>query len=736
MAPPLPIWSRVGKTAYPTPPLRWLRVYAFDPQASADLETATVNNSLVGLRWETPWERPLTPGPCGEYIEVIDHDPASGLFYEPVDLNHPELLAQDGLPPAEGRPQFHQQMVYAVAMKTIEAFERALGRTIFFAREYVPDGARPHDKRTEVIHRLRIYPHALREDNAYYSPEKAAILFGYFKPKTEATRGDRWVFTCLSQDIIAHETSHAILHGVHRRSIQPSNLDTRAFHEGFADIVALLQHFTMRDVLRQQIAHTRGNIRRGSLLNSLASQYGEAVGRKRGALRRALELVEIEAEVVSAETDADRQRLVRKWWDPESAPDGDAPSQSDQWDALLARLRLSDEVVEPHDRGGYLVAAVFDAFSTIYERRTADLLRIAGSGPARNESDILSPELVERLATEASKAADHILRMCVRALDYVPPIDMTFGEYLRAIITADHDLVPDDPLCYRIAVAQAFRRRGIVPENSLSMAPDSLLWDPPNPDELPPNPDEPATDEKRIAPHDRLFADLLSKIRFALDYQKLAESAEVNFREWNARIVDDNRRAAWDWFSQSSPADDLWEKLIGVEMMAAEDENRHLSGEFPRLPLRSVRWGPEVKKGGSDKEMPVIQLYSIRIARRAGPDGQELSQVVVQIVQSRRAYFKQETQERVDRDGPDETTEDPDFWFRGGATLLIDLRDGRLRYAIGKNIRDDARLDRQRGFERDRRLGFIPMAEREDIYGLPPAEAEKEPFAMVHRGMA
>ena len=30
------------------------------------------------------------------------------------------------------------------------------------------------------MQRLRIYPHALREANAYYSPEKKALLFGYF----------------------------------------------------------------------------------------------------------------------------------------------------------------------------------------------------------------------------------------------------------------------------------------------------------------------------------------------------------------------------------------------------------------------------------------------------------------------------------------------------------------------------------------------------------------------------
>ncbi|RYG65673.1 peptidase S8, partial [bacterium] len=162
---------------------------------------------------------------------MIDHDPASGLFYHPVDLDDPVLLAQNGLPPSEGRPQFHQQMVYAVAMKTVRAFERALGRTIYWTRDWptpppeleaqgLESAAAPPatfddvTKRPwDLVARLRIYPHALRERNAYYSPQKTAILFGYFQP-ADRTLGDRWVFTCLSQDIIAHETTHALLHGV------------------------------------------------------------------------------------------------------------------------------------------------------------------------------------------------------------------------------------------------------------------------------------------------------------------------------------------------------------------------------------------------------------------------------------------------------------------------------------------------------------------------------------------
>jgi len=54
---------------------------------------------------------------------VVDVDPASRRCYPPVDLNHPYILTEDGLAPSAANPQFHQQVVYAVAMRTIARFE-------------------------------------------------------------------------------------------------------------------------------------------------------------------------------------------------------------------------------------------------------------------------------------------------------------------------------------------------------------------------------------------------------------------------------------------------------------------------------------------------------------------------------------------------------------------------------------------------------------------------------------
>src|SRR4029453_9748561 len=160
--------------------------------------------------------------------------------------------------------QFHQQMVYAVAMTTIGHFERALGRVALWSAHRPPGP----DTDAQFVRRLRIYPHALRDRNAYYSPEKKALLFGYFPVgvKDASHTPGTLVFSCLSHDIIAHETTHALLDGVHPRFNEPHNPDVRAFHESFADIVAIFQHFSYPGVLRDQIGRTRGNLAAENLL--------------------------------------------------------------------------------------------------------------------------------------------------------------------------------------------------------------------------------------------------------------------------------------------------------------------------------------------------------------------------------------------------------------------------------------------------------------------------------------
>ena len=684
------------------PSQRKLRVFAFDPQASLSVDTAPINNALVTLPWEQDWEDPIEKGPINEYIEVVDYDPVSGCFYPPVDLEHPQLLAQDGLPPSDGDPQFHQQMVFAVAMKTIRAFERALGRPVFWMQELVPPPAEENNgnrarQRRKYVRRLRIYPHAMRAANAYYSPQKTALLFGYFrgKPSRDGTGGG-WVFTCLSQDIVAHETAHAILHGMWPRSIEAANPDTLAFHEAFADIVALLQHFSEPHIVAHQLSRSGGELRSVGLLTGLAQQFGHATGRD-GPLRYALDMVIEEEKVLAG-------------------------------GGTLAPDRNSG-ITEPHRRGQILVAAVFDTFVSIYDRRTADLFRLAGV--TRGSAGTLPHDLTDRLTGEAVKTADQVLRMCIRGLDYLPPVDVTFGDYLRAIVTADAELVPDDPRHYRTAFAEAFRKRGVSIDTRHFSSPDSLMWEEPEP-----FPSVPAKtrDGKKIAQSaDASFSDVLAKLVLTVTYGPIVppagtsewhqreigkierfpgaeiygetafEQADVqgrNLRDLAMYIVQFNALVMHQWLTEDDANDPNWSALLGIGLG------------------RDYALGSVFRNRG---DRPRVEVQSVRIARRLGPDGQMLQQLIIQATQRRRGFYDPERQKQADAGT---LSDREDFIFRGGATIIVDLNDGRVRRIIRKRINDDKRLARQRGFLLGDPSAFT-FAGRSD-------RAAAEPFAFIH----
>jgi hypothetical protein len=379
---PLPAASAAAtdtRVVVPKPVFRKLRVFGVDPDIAARFETALLNEMTLRIHWED-----LAPGPCGEYISVVDVDEHGQLVHPPVDLDQRDLLALDGLPASDGNPAFRQQMVYAVIMRTIRNFERALGRPVHWAPRVASDGT------AEYRRALQVCPHYMNIQNAFYSPD-VGFCFGYFEALDTSPSPGTIVFTALSQDVIAHELTHAILMGMNIAFNPGKNPDITAFHEAFADLVPLFQHFWLSDVLRQQIAAVHGDLREPSALGAVAPQFGQAIGRPDG-IRNAF-----------GKTDDTGHWLPRQ-------PDPKAYRQ----------------ITEPHDRGDILVGAVFDAFNKIYESRVADLRRIATRGSGILPKGTLHPDLVDRLTREASRAAEHVLEMCIRALDYMPPVEITF----------------------------------------------------------------------------------------------------------------------------------------------------------------------------------------------------------------------------------------------------------------------------------------------------------------------
>jgi hypothetical protein len=289
------------------------------------------------------------------------------------------------------------------------------------------------------------------------------------------------------------------------------------------------------------------------VLYFLAVQFGQAIG-NRDALRSAI---------------AGFDREAGEW----------APRQPRRDDYARA--------TEPHARGAVLVAAVFDAFLQIYRLRTADLIRIASGGTGILPAGRIPHDLVERLAREAAEVASEVRVVCIRALDYCPPVDLTFGEYLRALVTVDRDLLPQDDRGHRAAFVDAFRARGIFPSDVTNLSVDTLAWQRPD-----------------------------------LDVGGLARALARLSSSWRLRA---NRLDAF--LASNADARSLYDTLVG---------GRADASTFAALGL--VKHGRAQREQRSTLEgvpgtVARIELHSVRPARRIGQGGEVLEDVVIEVVQ-------------------------------------------------------------------------------------------------------
>jgi hypothetical protein len=675
-----------------------------DPAVDAQLDNALISRSVLSVPWE-----PLKKGPVGEYLEVVDVDPSSNCVYDPVDLNQPDLLAQDGLSPSTGNPQFHQQMVYAIGMKTIANFEQVLGRKLLWAERRKDEANHDiHEPEKRYVQRLRIYPHALREQNAYYSPTKAALLFGYFNAPTTDPRDELpggIVFSCLSHDIVAHEMTHAILDGMHRRMLDVTNPDMIAFHEAFADIVAIFQHFTLPGLLLDQIQRTRGNLKSNSLLAQLASQFARATGQG-DALRNALGTFDEQGR---------RQR-----------PD---PS-------------VVGRTFEPHARGAILVAAVFDAFVRMYENRVADLRRIATGGTGVLPDGDIHPDLAGRFAEEAVRLAQRVLNMCIRAIDYLPPVDVTFGDFLRALVTADADFFPEDPRRYRLAFIEAFRDRGIYPLDIRALAEDALRWNPL------------ALDEWKLIESVLPPAAILQTMATAYDSTRMtAALRNGNMNEIAKAFKRDDFKAAASrfieaaWSSESRPpggvvSDTSRERFgeryarYGIERTFAIFLNLWIKAKARagKLDQEKIRWHLGIDLAGDDPDKPArFEVHAVRPTVRLRADGRSRVELLIVLAQKMKLPLL------MDADDPTTVMKGPDnndlsFWFRGGSTLIVDPEAAAITYSVAKNIDSKRRRARHMAFLREQiaQQGTSAIAR----FGLTDDTQlqlrTQEPFALAH----
>jgi hypothetical protein len=381
-----------------------------------------------------PAER-LQRGPRGHRFHVVDVNVGTGAASPPVVLHAGDPWVyrdrwsknrQHDPAQLAGDRDFRAQNVYAVAAHTLALFEQQLGRPVPWYSGFP---------------QLYLIPQARVEPNAFYSREHNAVLFGWLP----AIGGQPALYTALSYDVIAHEVSHAILDGLRPRFTEPSLPDQLAFHEALADLVALLSVFGLTGVA-EDLLDPAGDGRVSFASDAAALAIADPDEQRAALLAgRAAELKTSPLARLAEQLGSRRPRSA-------SGDAGGYPALRRSVGMRATKAWKSDpQFAEPHRRAEVLVAAFMQTLVTMWAGRLGQL-RIDRGGLD-----------VGRVAEEGVKSAQHLLAMLLRALDYLPPVDLEFPDVIDAVLTADCRLAPDDDHGYRTALEKSFARFGIRP---------------------------------------------------------------------------------------------------------------------------------------------------------------------------------------------------------------------------------------------------------------------------------
>ena len=358
------------------------RIYVQDPAVAAGR-----GGGLTTIR--IPGEAYLGAGPTSGRVEVVDYDETKDTTYPPVaPLKRGGGFAVGGGHPARNF-KHHQVNAWAIIARTLGILEApsVMGRRIPWA---FPGG------------RLRVYPHARMEENAYYDRDTSSLNLGYFDGKTPGTT----IYTCLSHDIIAHELGHAVLDGLKPLYNEFDSPDVAGFHEYFGDALAMASSLTMKEVVKAVVAGHPKRLGARNIVSDIALEFGsKGVGHE--PLRSA----------ANKRTFGD----LRNNW-------------------------------EEHDYSEVLTGAFHDLLVALY----ADAVprAMASLGKKRVDGQVAVAALIG--------AANRTIRMMLRALDYCPPVGLTYRDYAWAILRADEVAYPIDSRGYRKKAAQVLRQRGVL----------------------------------------------------------------------------------------------------------------------------------------------------------------------------------------------------------------------------------------------------------------------------------
>jgi hypothetical protein len=342
-------------------------------------------------------------GPVSRRVAVLDFDARTGEIHPGARFVLPgkKKLGCYELPQEEGIYSriFQQVCAFATVLRTMYLFEEpdALGRRLTWAF------GSPQ---------LLVIPRAGEWANAFYERESHSLQLFYI-PRADGEPA----YACLSRDIVAHETGHAILDGIAPDLYNALSPQSLALHEAIADLTALLLSFRSEKLRRAVLKATQGSIADSTAFSTVAPEFGQA------------------------RDPSGQTRYLRSLLNDKTLDRG-SPNRVNRYD--------------PHALCQVLTGALYTVMVKIHGSLTTGY---PGSGKA------------------LYVGGERFKRMILRALDYLPPGEATFGDYGRAILAADQAAHPDDGQ-EREWICDEFVRRAMVPDRAALAVETNVRWKP------------------------------------------------------------------------------------------------------------------------------------------------------------------------------------------------------------------------------------------------------------------
>ncbi|MFC0219537.1 hypothetical protein ACFFJ7_14155 [Pseudochelatococcus lubricantis] len=375
--------------------------------------------------WDYKASEAMLDGPVCRRVAVVDIDPDTGAVNAGAPFVPPKKGAKLGRyrikdPTRPHAADFQQVSVFGAVMKTMAMFEEAdvLGRPLRWAF----DGEQ-----------LLVVPRAGRMANAFYHRDSRSLQFFFFEATVSGA--DTTVYTCLSPDIVAHETTHAILDGIAPDLYDATSPQALGLHEAIADLSAVIFAIRTRRLRLEVLRLSRGDLRNAGAFNEIANHFGAAVAGDARPLRDLNSGVSFSG--------------------PGRRPASHAPH--DISEVLSGALYLL--LVKEHDDIKRAIAA------------GAGGLEEEDGGQAAGPGD---EELYQASGRALAIAGNKFKRIVFRGLDYLPPGEISFADYGRALIAADTASNPDDDDA-RAFIRKEFVRRGIVADAGELVSPPPTL---------------------------------------------------------------------------------------------------------------------------------------------------------------------------------------------------------------------------------------------------------------------